>query len=130
MKLINDNSRNYFYVLLLLALIVRSLIPVGFMPGQTNIGKVQIVICSGYGEQTIYVDKDQAPSGMPVHETPHDQKDNSICPFAPVVAHAAHDFSPFSVALDFDALPDFIQAHALPDTVSPKPWFSQGPPVA
>jgi hypothetical protein len=130
MILKNNSHYSLLCVLLLLALIVRSLIPVGFMPGQTDSGKVQIVICSGYGEQTIYVDKDQAPPGMPDHETSHDQKNKSVCTFSPVVAHATHDFSPFTVALDFEALPVFIPVPALPDTISPKPWFSQGPPVS
>lgn len=110
--------------LLLLVLLARSLVPVGYMPVFSADGKVQIAICTGHGPATVSVDADKTPLGTP-HNGSHD-----VCPFAPVLSRAlAH--------MDIPALPVFVygegklvlQTVAALSAVTPKPWLSQGPPI-
>ncbi len=63
-----------FMAVIMVALVVKSLIPVGFMPALGQNGMVDIVICSGMGEKTISVASDfgDAP--------PHSKTENQ-CPF-------------------------------------------------
>lgn len=60
--------------LVLLGLLFQALIPAGFMPAFGHGGKVALVICSGLGEKTIFVDADDYGSAD------HDD-DNSACPY-------------------------------------------------
>jgi len=94
------------------------------MPTFGSGGKVQIVICTGRGPATISVDSNQNPYGMP-HSSSHD-----TCPFAHMLSDAvAH--------VDMPLLPEFVYGDGKPAlqtiaallAVTPKPWFSQGPPV-
>lgn len=55
------------------ALLVMALIPAGFMPSFGADGKVAIVICSGMGEKTVFVDADDAPAGT--------HQDTEACPY-------------------------------------------------
>ncbi len=41
-----------------LAIALNAFIPTGFMPSFSSVGKVAIVICSGIGEKTVYIDAD------------------------------------------------------------------------
>lgn len=61
--------------IVLLALLCRAFVPAGFMPAASG-GQQAIVICSGFGEKTIYVDD----SGKPV-STDH-AVDGQSCSFA------------------------------------------------
>ncbi len=65
-------------LLVLLAILMRVLVPAGFMPEFDN-GKVALTICHGAETTTIFVDADQAPGKT---KTP-------VCPFTPVSAQAA-----------------------------------------
>lgn len=73
--------RRYLSLLIGLAFVVRSLLPVGFMLAATtaHAGDLTIVICTGHGPLT--VDETGAPSSK---TTPVSAKD--ICPYAPVGA--------------------------------------------
>jgi hypothetical protein len=62
-------------LLVVLAMIVRGVIPVGFMPAQDRNGGIELVICTGHG---MLVLPDSTPA-LPSHKS--DDRD-SVCPFA------------------------------------------------
>lgn len=112
-----------FLVVLLLAIAVRSFIPVGFM-ADTSSKTVALTICSGLTTKTVFV-QDETPSSG--HQ---EQQQHEPCPFAPPVL--ADNSSFFNVA-------DFISiayAPFHPHQNSPvhsylvitKSFMSQGPP--
>jgi len=109
--------------LALLALLVRSLVPLGFMPGQSAHGTYPLVICSGYGPVTIHVPADKIPQ-QPGHES----HDNMPCSFAQAFAHG--------VTPDLAMLPIIAFIADKPESWSDnfnssfisKGYYSQGPP--
>lgn len=54
----SDSMRQWLSHLVLFVFVLRSLIPVGFMPdfSGTSIGAFRIVICTGFGQQTVDLD--------------------------------------------------------------------------
>lgn len=124
MKALSLQLRDLFFLLMFLALAAQGVIPVGFMPGQSQSGGMQMVICTSMGYSKINVHDD---SGSP----DHGQKDKSShsCPYAPVLAGA--------VPLDVPMLtaPALIGSVLLPvvlaqmSDISQKDWASQGPPT-
>ncbi len=120
--MVRFKSARFVFLVLLLAIFVRSLIPLGYMP-DTKTGSM-ITICSGLEIKTIFVaDKDTPPN--------HEQDTHEPCPFAaPVLVEAHIDFS----------IGDFISiayAKFHPDNNAPvslalipvKIFLSQGPPL-
>ena len=110
--------------LLLLAVFVRGMIPLGFMPGDLKNHKMGIEICSGLEMKTIFVDT-KAPLD-------NDSKEkHNPCPFAPpILAGDAGVYTPPQFAdIAYDAfIPSFrILAKSLP--ARGKPFFAQGPPA-
>ena len=69
-----------FPLLTLLALLLTSAIPQGWMPAMGNDGKVLLVLCTGEGTVEQWVDLD--PSD-PVHD---DTDSRAMCPFAGLTA--------------------------------------------
>lgn len=70
------------------AVVLISLVPVGFMPDLSRAGKVAVVICSGVMEKTIYVDPATGqPDSQPdkksshKHEKSKDGNEKSPCSF-------------------------------------------------
>ncbi len=96
-----SHLRFVFAGLLLLAVLVRGLIPAGFMPGmmadETGVQKHVIVICTSTGMQTVEIDGD-APDG---HDGNH--KGDMTCPYAPVLAQNIPLPSPVVLPPDFSA---------------------------
>jgi hypothetical protein len=114
-----------FSCFLLLTLLFRSIIPAGFMPGQSAHSLVPLVICSSTGSSTIYVSPDKIPA------VPHHEKamDNNACPFAPVFATGLLSFAPVIIYALIDGTAVALhRAEFLPSGAVFKPWFSQAPP--
>ena len=111
--------------LALLAFLVRSLVPVGFMPAQNAHATYPLVICSGYGPVTIHVTTDKFPSAPAQPARGHD---NMPCSYAQAFAQG--------IAVDIAALPFFQfvteQSESWNDTFVAhftfKSYLSQGPP--
>jgi hypothetical protein len=109
--------------LALLALVVRSLVPAGFMPGQGAHNTYPLVICSGYGPVTIHV-----PGGKIPQSPGHESHDNMPCSFAQALAQG--------VAMDVAVPPviGFITdkpeqwADTFNSYFTSKGYLSQGPP--
>jgi Protein of unknown function (DUF2946) len=91
-------SRKLLKILLASALLLRSLVPVGFMldPAQAGEGQFAVIICSAGGTYTITLDAD----GDPVPPT-NDVTDHSTCPFS-TAATLATLSEPPSLAVEFD----------------------------
>lgn len=109
------------------AVLVRALIPVGYMPGQDTAGAYTIVICSGFGTKTITVDQD----GVPVqhgdeNNTPSTNAEH--CPFAPVLAGGAVPMVDSVVTLSFTPLPAFPWTDRIGDRFALAKATSRGPP--
>jgi len=115
---------------LLLALVARSLIPLGFMPGQAvKDGLFPLVICSGASVQTVYLPASKIP-GTPAGD--HHQADShAACIFAlNALFHGAAPAPTLPLlALAAAALPAFGQDAARYGD-APAPYDSQGPPVS
>lgn len=125
MPIVGYHRRSAFYAVLLLALLVRSMMPVGFMPGQSKDGTVQMVICTGHGPMNMAVDADKSP--LPLH---HQSGDHS-CPFASVLAQDAPTLPIVLVPVPrYENVRLYTQSAFMLDGIAFKPWFSQGPPVS
>lgn len=125
MGFLRQESRSLFSALVLLVLLFRSLIPMGFMPGKaTGDRLVPLVICTGTGMATVYVSPDQVP---PAH--PQDKEDRAPCVFAPVFAQGLLSSSPVltQVILQFGVVP-FQLAEFLLSSIVFKSYLSQAPP--
>lgn len=125
-----QNSRSWLCLILLLGLIVRSMIPTGFMPGESVNGKMQMVICTSKGSSIILVDSEKY-SPTPSKHNGSTANHNDICPFAPVLAQdiPVSGFVLVAISLAKDATL-FISTDGRPQGLPRKPWFSQGPPAA
>ncbi|SNS97925.1 MULTISPECIES: DUF2946 family protein [unclassified Azospirillum] len=74
-------TRRFAAWLLLAALVLRGLIPAGFMPNlETGNGQGWLVICTGAGERSIKLD-----DGTGGQHGPVDQHQQGLCPFAALV---------------------------------------------
>lgn len=116
--------------LLVVALLVRALIPVGFMPGTSAGTLFPLVICSGSsGTSTVYVPAAKLP-GQPEAPQKHSDGANAPCAFSASLA-----FGVISHPVPVAAAGMISRADAFPLTEEgaadsvPKPFFSQGPPV-
>ena len=111
--------------LALLAFLVRSFIPVGFMPGQGGAHDYPLVICSGHGPVTIQVPADKLPSA-PV-QAPHSH--DMPCSYAQAFAQGTPADSP---VLPAPPVAETILAVAetfLFPNIAVKNYFSRGPPA-
>jgi hypothetical protein len=111
-------------LLTLLAVLVKSFIPAGFMP-ESGAGYTKLVICSGLGEKTILI-----PSGDE-DPAPHDNR-NDMCAYQILSAHkgvgapdaALIDAPAIITAVDYDQeRAKSLPLHALSSL------FARGPPV-
>lgn len=116
--------RSLFLNFALLAFVVRSLIPAGFMPGQGTEGFSPLVICSASGgSSTIYVPASGTPDG-----TSHAQH-KDICVFAAAFATGALPAAPVLALLPAESPARFAATEFSLRGIETKPYLSQGPPV-
>lgn len=114
--------------LLLLALMLRALIPAGFMPTQDADGKVAVVICTGTGSTTIMMDAHTVPRPASDDAPAHDDAAKQSCPYALVLAFALPASAAMPAAIYGDA-PRAAATTSLLRTALEKAWFAQGPPA-
>ena len=118
--------------LLLTVVVLRALIPVGFMPdfGAAANGEFKIVICTASGTQLVTLDAD----GQPVKEAPaSDQKSqhhDEPCAFTGLVTVAAAVLdAPHLIAPPRDGAETIVSADVtLPPARAGPPLGSRGPP--
>ncbi len=80
-----------------LAFLLQSFIPTGFMPGTTRDGKVAVVICSGMGEKTVYVDPGSIPGDR---ESDHPQHLSvKVCPYFSTISWSTIDSGQANIAI-------------------------------
>lgn len=65
-------------VMVLLAILARSIVPVGYMAQTSSDGVFEIVICTGGGTDTVRVDAD----GNPVEDIDGPSQNDGTCPYA------------------------------------------------
>jgi hypothetical protein len=107
----------------LLALTVRGMMPVGFMPGAE---RFSLVICTATGAQTIDVD-----AGFNPGKVPHNGDEGNHCPFAPLLSSALTTVPPFIAApLEAGLRVDILKPVLLARTAQPHSWNSRAPPAA
>jgi Protein of unknown function (DUF2946) len=86
------------------AMMLRAMMPAGWMPNQNDAGGSPLVICSVNGPVHIVV----GPDGQPLKQTPHQHE---ACPFA-AAAHLAQTTTVATVALPSQASqPAYLAAH-------------------
>jgi hypothetical protein len=114
--------RSLLFSLALLAFLVRSLVPVGFMPERSANNTYPLVICSGYGPVTIHVTADKIPNA-PAHG-----HESVPCPYAlafslgTLVDHPELPLPPATEPVLADAETPLLLS------TSAKSYFSHGPP--
>jgi hypothetical protein len=88
-------------VLTLLAILARAVVPGGYMVQASEEGRFEIVICTEYGTDTIWLDD----AGNPVTEPSGEHSDSAdgTCPFAIGATTVLSDLS--NAAPDFERVP-------------------------
>jgi hypothetical protein len=119
--------RRYLSLLIGLAFVVRSLLPVGFMLAATaaDAGDLTIVICTGHGPLTV------DDTGVPLtKKAPVSAKD--ICPYAPVGAVAVDHDTPHLLTrtVSYASLTYRIAREIFRATPRPGAQSARGPPTA
>jgi hypothetical protein len=113
--------------LMILGVLLQALIPAGFMPSFAKDGKVALVICSGLGEKTVFVDADDYSA--PDHQSDND--DNSACPYF-LAQTPAQLSSPVIVADAMLPVADLVVFNTS-DTLIDQPYLpappARGPPA-
>lgn len=125
---------------LICALLIAAAIPAGFMPNISRTasadGKLYpLVLCTAYGEKTVYVPASQspdAPAGDHTGDAPaHSETAHSVCPFAPILAQDIPAPADIPVIFTYnlrsprDAADTLARAHILH-----KNWQAQAPPLS
>ena len=114
------NSCLLLAVLLILALILRAVIPDGFMPAMGNAGMAHMMICPGMAgmDHGDAAGKDGKKGG------------HANCPYSPVLVQGLAGYIPVIISTPVcrEAVPVFL-TDSLADTIAVKPWLSQGPPL-
>jgi hypothetical protein len=119
------NIRLYIYSIALLALLLQSLIPFGFMPSVKKDGAFRIEICTSSGLSTIIVGADKAPFGKK-----HAQEEHSFCPYAPVLSYSLTGQQNTFLPVIMAGAALLSVAVTFPRRLVTKDWFSQGPPLS
>jgi len=115
-------------MLVLLAFVMRSLIPLGFMPGKASAegGLFPVVICSGASSSTVYLPADKVPGEHPAH--PNASHAPCVFAFNTLFGGAIDTLTVLPLALSLlRHLPRLYDA--LIPAASPAGYFPQGPPA-
>ncbi len=112
---------------IILAVVIRAFVPVGFMPSATP-EVTALTICSGFGERVVYLDADgvehPAPSGD--HPTSHSHECSFAVGSTSLTPAPVFIFETPQEITRADHMPQF--AHAV-FGVSVKNFDAQGPPA-
>jgi len=126
-------SNPFIAALLCLVLLVRVVVPAGFMPDMDALqhGVFKITICSGYGHKEIMVDDHQKQVDGSGKETGHKTSKTitTLCPFAGITGAALPVlFSALALALFWRELLFRPQSNILRSITSSTAW-PRGPPA-
>jgi hypothetical protein len=117
----------FFYLLIGLAFVVRSLLPAGFMLAATpgHPGDIAIVICTGHGPLNLVLDDQGVPRPA---KTPMSGK--NVCPYAPVGAVAADQSAPHLLVrtVNYASLTYRVTRERFRATPRPGAQYARGPP--
>ena len=112
--------------LILLAFLVKAIIPAGFMPqfGESRFATIEICTTSGLIQKTVG-DTQTPPS------SDHDDQSASKCPYAPVLTYNGTFSTPPALPpLRVGLPPRGEPALSLVSFARPKDWFATAPPFA
>lgn len=111
-------------LLALVAVVLRGLVPMGFMPGSSQEAGTALVICSGVDTQTIYLDENGQPAKP---GEAHDKSNPCVFSFAPL---AFKPFLPEIVQIAFDPVrpPVSLILATTQRALSASPYSSRAPP--
>lgn len=121
-------------LLMLLAIFAQSIIPAGYMPSFKSGQVFAITICHGAGETTVMVDENMKPVPSESEQHSDKNKDSGMksCVYTSVstkdIAFQSFMFEQ-SERLTYEA---FVERTNIQNivTVTPRPYFGQGPPVS
>ncbi len=135
----NTRLRQILGFWLVCALLIAAAIPAGFMPNINRAanadGKLYpLVLCTAYGEKTVYVPAGQSPEAAAEHsdDTPvHSETAHSVCPFAPVLAQDIPAPAQIPATFTYDVRSARDAADTLASAHIPhKNWQAQAPPLS
>lgn len=113
--------RYAFIALFLIAFLVQSAIPAGFMPRFLTGHVFEVTICHGADAKTVLVDKNMNPV----------KSSQPDCPYATLATkYGAGSVTPYVTLQNFAYVAYALVAVTGIDFTYPKPWTSQGPPSA
>lgn len=124
--------------LLVCALLIAAAIPAGFMP---NIARAAapdgtlypLVLCTAYGEKTVYVPAAQSPESPAGQDAPAQGQTahTDLCPYAPVLSQDLPAAAALTVPFMYAAARDVMAAETAHAAKAPfKTWQAQAPPLS
>lgn len=124
--------------LLVCALLIAAAIPAGFMPNVARAAAPDgtlypLVLCTAYGEKTVYVPASQTPDTPAQTDAPAhgDAAHNDLCPYAPVLAQGLPAPATVLTPAAYSAARTVIAADAAAAKPAPfKTWQAQAPPLS
>jgi|GEM_PF-6964776 len=134
MKRVNLNSRQILLgCAVMLAFLVQSMIPHGYMPNFKSHQFFEITICQGVENRTILVDENLNPVSQKTKDQSHQQNkhsSNKSCLFAPVSFQSFVIDNFVYTYLSLITYEFFSESNPeyLYQTTSTSPYLSQGPP--
>lgn len=112
------------FMLVLLALVLKGLLPAGFMPAPSKDGMMEMVICSGMGEKTILVPAGDAPASG------HAENTDKVCAYQTVTGQKII-LAPPSLLVPPPVLitaPDITGGETRLSQNAPSSFAARGPP--
>ncbi len=118
--------RSSLLLLALVAVILRGLVPMGFMPDLHHEAGTPLVICSGTDIQTIYLDQNGDPAPA---DTAHDTSSACVFAFAPL---AFEPVLPEIVQVEFEisVVPVAVILATSVPSFELRPYSSRAPPAS
>lgn len=122
-----SNVRQWVVHVLLLALMLRVIVPAGYMPdfSAASDGMFKVVICTANGMQTVSLDEDGQP--VPDQSTGHVDQPCAFSGLAAVALPTAETFEPISLTFEAAVLARHSEPE-LPVSVRGPPLGSRAPP--
>lgn len=120
--------------LVLVAILVRGLIPVGMMPDAAKADNrlFPLVICTSYGTSTVMVGADKVPDAPPLpdHGTHEESAQTAPCVFAAAFGLGTPSFAAVFLTGVYSGLAAILPSGIVPPGAIYKSYRAQAPPLS
>lgn len=135
----NNTLRQILGFWLVCALLIAAAIPAGFMPNIHRTASADgtmypLVLCTAYGEKTVYVPAHQSPEAPAdagqQPDSGHDDTAHSPCPYAPTLAQHLPQTAGLDAAFIYHDAAVMPRAADRVASAAHKNWHAQAPPLS